>query len=293
MTTFLYPRYRQPRIASWIVAGRFLAIIRASMQAVLVLTLVAQSLVAAASADEPAKHESTLRLWIEQLDSEHFHVRRSAHANLVKAGRPARALLRDVGDEKSLETKKRAQTILREMLGEGVVLYLPDEISKSASANEDDAGLSHLEQHSLRLPETGPVVVRDTAASTRTINSRSWLGFGQLKSAIEVGSGIQTSEQRNSIHGGKRIRHGKGTSSHANGVVLVRMAITFSRSLHRGGSVLVSATARPKDSCPIRSFHNDRSNLIGGRTWQQVSEEAGFVCISTVSLIRRNDRKLF
>jgi pyruvate-formate lyase-activating enzyme len=85
----------------------------AAIRTVLVFTLVVQIGSEVAFGDEPTTHDTSIRCWIEQLDSKQFQVRHTAHANLVQAEKPARDLLRAIGDEITFEVKARTSGKMR------------------------------------------------------------------------------------------------------------------------------------------------------------------------------------
>ncbi len=108
---------------------------------------------------------------IKQLESKQFAVRQAAHQKLVEIGKPARPLLRVATKHGSAEKTHRARAILREMLGRGLVVYLPDEVTgrtdggRSPSSDKSSSMKQGvIASPTIKFPESGPLVIRDRSA---------------------------------------------------------------------------------------------------------------------------------
>jgi len=111
-------------------------------------------------ADEPGLHDLSVAALIEQLGSDRFTMRQSAHQQLVEMGTEVRPQLRRATQGTGAEIRQRAKAILREMLGPGVVLYLPNNMRHSINDGED-AAADRLDSRSLSFPDAGSVVFGD------------------------------------------------------------------------------------------------------------------------------------
>lgn len=111
-------------------------------------------------ADEPDLHELSVAALIQKLGSDRFAMRQSAHQQLVKMGKEARPQLRQAIQGTEGEIQQRSKSILREMLGPGIVLYLPGNLRHSIKDGEDPA-VDSLDSRSLSFPDAGPVVFKD------------------------------------------------------------------------------------------------------------------------------------
>ncbi len=115
-------------------------------------------------AESPSSNSQIERL-IADLDDDTYRVREAAQQKLVQLGGAAIATVHKATSSESLEVRFRARTILRQMVGAGLVLYLPmdrnpSNVSKHSEVKSAPDGDGN-KGHAMRFQGRGYLIVPD------------------------------------------------------------------------------------------------------------------------------------